>query len=176
MRFFWRHKQRPIGGSNAGTMMTHGDSSILPFLDRTVLDRLRADLEDDEGVWKTLVQSFIERLPYRVERLRLALATGDFAGAVDTVRSLKISSQRLGGERLADLAHGLQVDLHNSPGADPAQVLPRLAEAHLEQLSMCGRHTAYLLQAHLEGRRASTPELSSALHLLGFPTQGYSPE
>ncbi|VXB75932.1 Hpt domain protein [Arthrobacter sp. 9AX] len=156
--------------------MTHSNGSILPFLDRTVLDRLRADLEDHEGVWKALVQAFIERLPYRVERLRLALAAGDFPAAMDAVLSLKISSQRLGGERLADLAQGLQMELHNSPGTEHALTLPQLAEAHLEPLRSCGSHTAYLLQAHLEGRRSSTPELSSALRLAGFPTQVSAPE
>lgn len=152
--------------------MNHSNGSILPFLDRTVLDRLRSDLEDDEGVWKAIVQSFVERLPYRIERLRLTLATGDFTGALDAVRSLKVSSQMVGGERLADLAQGLQVELHNSPSADRAHVLPRMAAALLEPLATCGDHTAYLLQAHLQGRRASTAELSSALHLADFPTPG----
>jgi HPt (histidine-containing phosphotransfer) domain-containing protein len=155
--------------------MNHSSGSILPFLDRTVLDRLRADLEDDEGVWKAVVQSFIERLPYRIERLRQTLDTGDFAGALHAVRSLKISSQMVGGERLADLAQGLQVELRNSPGPDRAHIMPRMAAALLEPLITCGHHTAYLLQAHLEGRRASTPELSSALHLADFPTPGSSP-
>ncbi|MET1086975.1 MAG: Hpt domain-containing protein [Arthrobacter sp.] len=156
--------------------MNQPAGSILPFLDRTVLDRLRADLEDDERVWKALVQSFVERLPLRVERLRAALSTGDFPGALDAVGSLRTSSQRLGGERLADLAQGLQVELHKSPSAEHANILPQLAEAHLEPLRTCGRRTAYLLQAHLEGRRASTPELSTALRLAGFPTQEPSPE
>jgi histidine phosphotransfer protein HptB len=157
--------------------MRQSDSSTLPFLDRTALDRLRADLDDDEGVWKLFVQSFIERLPYRVDRLRLTLTTGDLAGAVQAVLSLKTSSQMVGAERLADLASGLQAYLHaGAPDADPAVTLPRLAAVHLQPMNMCANRTAYLLQTHLEGRRASTPELSSALHLAGFPSPEPSPE
>ena len=58
--------------------------------------RLRDDLEDDEGVWKVFVENFIAHMPQRLQKVRLSLTTGDVAGSMDAVLSLKTSSQMVG--------------------------------------------------------------------------------
>lgn len=130
--------------------MAPDDINALPLLDPAVLDRLRTELEDDDGVWKVFVQNFVEHLPRRTEKLRLTLTTGDLAGAMDAVLSLKTSSQMVGAERLAGLALDLERSLrHESIDIEPARVLPRLAADRLRQIIHCARQTTYLLQKYV---------------------------
>lgn len=130
--------------------MVQDDADAVPLLDPAVLERLRTELDDDDGVWKVFVQNFIEHLPHRTEKLRLALTTGDLTGAMDAVLSLKTSSQMVGAERLAGLAMDLERSLrHESVDAEPARVLPRLAADRLRQIVRCARQTTYLLQKYL---------------------------
>jgi histidine phosphotransfer protein HptB len=129
------------------------DGDVRPLLDKTVLARLRADLDDDEGVWRVFVQDFIAHLPHRLQRLRLALTTGDLPGSIDAVLSLKTSSQMVGAERLASLALDLELNIREeSRNTDPAIALPRLAADHLRGIKQCAQRTTNLLQAHLQER------------------------
>ena len=77
-------------------MITRDDRNALPLLDQAELDWLRDELDDDEGVWKIFIQNFIAQLPHRTEKLRMTLTTGDLAGALDAVLSLKSSGQMVG--------------------------------------------------------------------------------
>jgi HPt (histidine-containing phosphotransfer) domain-containing protein len=130
--------------------MAQDEYNAVPLLDQAVLERLRTELEDDDGVWKVFVQNFIEHLPNRTEKLRLTLTTGDLTGAMDAVLSLKTSSQMVGAERLARLAMDLERSLRDeSIDDEPARVLPRLAADRLRQIIRCARQTTYLLQRYL---------------------------
>ncbi|WP_458781343.1 Hpt domain-containing protein [Arthrobacter sp. D3-16] len=136
--------------------MTQSDG-YAPLLNPAVLERLREELEGDEGVWRIFVQNFIGHLPERLERLRQALTTGDFRGSMDAVLSLKTSSQMVGAERLADMAIDLEWALRNDTrDTDAAVALPRLAAGYLRRIKQCGRQTTYLLQATLKQK----PDLS----------------
>ena len=122
------------------------DSEPPPLIDPSVLEMLRADLDDD-GVWKAFVRNFIEHLPRRHERLRLALTTGDLEGALDAILSLKTSSQMVGAERLAGLALNLELSIRaDTKEAVPAVALPRLAAAHLGQIMQCSQWTTHCLR------------------------------
>jgi histidine phosphotransfer protein HptB len=126
------------------------DDHTLPLLDSSVLDRLHLELDCDEGVWKVFIQDFIAHLPSRIERLRLALTTGDAVTAKDAVLSLKTSSQMVGAERLAGLALDLEWALRfDSSEDDPSVVLPRIAAIHLLGIRQCAQQTSYLLNRHL---------------------------
>lgn len=126
------------------------DDTDLPLLDPGVLDRLRDELEDDDGVWRVFVQNFISLLPDRTQMLRVTLTTGDLAGALDAVLSLKTSSEMVGAERLAALALNLERSLRTyGRQGDPDEVLPKLAAAHLRPIVKCGRQTTYLLLKYL---------------------------
>ena len=130
--------------------MTQYDGHTLPLLDSLVLDRLRLELDCDEGVWKVFIQDFVAHLPARLERLRLALTTGDAVTAKDAVLSLKTSSQMVGAERLAGLALDLEGALRfDSTAGEPYVVLPRIAAAHLVEIRQCAQQTSYLLKRHL---------------------------
>jgi HPt (histidine-containing phosphotransfer) domain-containing protein len=128
-------------------MMTPSDDAGRPLVDRTVMDRLREELEEDEGYCRVFVGNFIDYLPQRVGRLRLALTTGDLDGAVDAVLSLKTASQMVGAERLAGLAMALEGEIRSGGPDAAAVVLPRLAAAFLRQISQCSRQTTNRLQA-----------------------------
>jgi HPt (histidine-containing phosphotransfer) domain-containing protein len=133
--------------------MTQPDGNVPPLLDPAVLERLRNELEDDEGVWKVFVEAFIGQMPQRLQKVRLALTTGDLPGAMDAVLSLKTASQMVGAERLAALALELEKSLREEGRtADPAVVLPRLAAEHLRRLKQCAQRTIYVLQDHLRHR------------------------
>ncbi|MDT0196012.1 Hpt domain-containing protein [Arthrobacter sp. AB6] len=130
--------------------MTQPDAYARPLLDPAVLERLRDDLEDDEGVWKVFVENFIAQMPQRLQKVRLSLTTGDVAGSMDAVLSLKTSSQMVGAERLATYAAELEQALRRQAGsADPAVALPLIAAAHLRRIKQCAQRTVYVLQNHL---------------------------
>ena len=128
--------------------MTPPDDSGRPLVDQSVLDRLRAELDEDEGYCTVFVGNFIEYLPHRIGRLRLALTTGDLDGAIDAVLSLKTASQMVGAERLAGLAMDLEGAIRDqSRQADASVSLPHVAAAFLKPIDHCGRQTLHRLQA-----------------------------
>jgi HPt (histidine-containing phosphotransfer) domain-containing protein len=135
--------------------MTRDDVHTTPLLDPTVLDKLRDELDDEDGIWSLFLHNFIALLPDRTEGLRLTLTTGDLAGALDSVLSLKTSSQMVGAERLAELAADLERSLRSDIQAKPESALPRLAAAHLKPIMKCERQTADLLLRYLHDRPAS---------------------
>lgn len=119
-----------------------------PLVDQSVLNRLRDELEEDEGYCKVFVGNFIEHLPRRIGRLQLALTTGDLDGSVDAVLSLKTSSQMVGAERLAGLAMALEGEIRTEAhDADVAVLLPRLAASFLWPINQCSQQTMHRLQA-----------------------------
>ncbi|UEL29355.1 Hpt domain-containing protein [Pseudarthrobacter sp. L1SW] len=128
--------------------MSAADDAPRPLVDQSVLDRLREELEEDEGYCRVFVGNFIEYLPQRIGRLRLALTTGDLEGSVDAVLSLKTSSQMVGAERLAGLATELEVEIRTEARkADVAVLLPQLAVAFLRPINHCSGQTTHRLQA-----------------------------
>lgn len=128
--------------------MGAADDVSRPLVDQSVLDRLREELEEDEGYCKMFVTDFLQCLPQRITRLRLALTTGDLEGSVDAVLSLKTASQMVGAERLAGLASDLEREIRSKAReADVAVVLPGLAADFLRPINLCGRQTTHRLQA-----------------------------
>ncbi|MCU1567447.1 MAG: hypothetical protein JWQ56_2384 [Pseudarthrobacter sp.] len=127
--------------------MTPSDDAGRPLVDQSVLNRLREELEEDEGYCRIFVGNFIDYLPHRIGRLRLALTAGDLDGSVDAVLSLKTSSQMVGAERLAGLAMALEGEIRSEAyDADVAVVLPRLAASFLRPINQCSRQTMHRLQ------------------------------
>lgn len=126
----------------------------VPLLDQATLDRLRSELDDNQDVWTIFVTNFVAYLPIRTEKLRLALTTGDCAGALDVVLGLKTSSQMVGAERLAELAFDLEQSIRTDSNPDPGRVLPRLAAAHHSQIERCIRHTSHPLLKYLAMRQS----------------------
>ena len=128
--------------------MSTPDDAPKPLVDQSVLDRLREELDEQEGYSRVFVGNFIHFLPTRLDRLRLALTTGDLEGSMDAVLSLKTSSQMVGAERLAGLAMDLEAEIRaEARHADMAVALPRLAAAFLRPITLCSRQTTHRLQA-----------------------------
>lgn len=128
--------------------MNTSDDAPKPLVDQSVLDRLRDELDDEEGYSRVFVGNFIEYLPQRLNRLRLALTTGDLEGSMDAVLSLKTSSQMVGAERLAGLALDLENEIRaEARHADMTVALPRLAATFLRPITQCSRQTTHRLQA-----------------------------
>lgn len=131
--------------------MTSDEAHTVVLLDSTVLDRLRQELDNDDGVWKVFIQDFVAHLPFRIDRLRVALTTGDPDSAKDAVLGLKTASQMVGAERLARLAFSLELALRaESSQSAPSLALPRLAAAHLKRIKQCAQKTIYLLESRLQ--------------------------
>ncbi|MET4147625.1 Hpt domain-containing protein [Arthrobacter sp. UYCo732] len=125
-------------------------SGPAPLLDPSVLDKLLTDVGDDEKIWKLFVRNFIAALPHRTDKVRGTLTSGDLAGSLDAVLSLKSSSQMVGAERLADLSADLERSVRvEARHAVPGSILPRLALAHLTPIIKCGRQTTNLLEKYL---------------------------
>lgn len=106
------------------------------------------ELEDSgDGYTRIFVANFIRCFPQRLEKLRLALTTGDLDSALDAVLSLKTSSQMIGADRLASLAATLEVNLRSdSTRSNVASVLPKLAASSLAPIKHCGESTVYRLR------------------------------
>ncbi|WP_314214327.1 Hpt domain-containing protein [Pseudarthrobacter equi] len=101
-------------------------------LDPAVLERLRSELDDDEG-WRLFLSNFLAHLPRRIEKLQDGLAHADYEVSMDAVLSLKISCQMVGAERLAGLALLLQRSLSTPDGPDePICVSPELEQLFAE--------------------------------------------
>jgi len=140
----------PPGGTSP---LLSAGGSTQPLIDHVVLDRLREDLYEYE-VWRVFVQNFITALPARIEKLRVALTTGDVVGARDAVLSLKSASQMVGAEGLAALALDLEAAQREGVRiADPAVALPRLAVDYLYRIKQRGSQTSHALQTHLDTAR-----------------------
>ncbi|WP_457965845.1 Hpt domain-containing protein [Arthrobacter sp. D1-29] len=128
--------------------MTQSEEPDRPLVDQSVLDRLRAELDEDEGYCTVFVANFMDYLPHRIAKLRLALTTGDLDGAMDAILSLKTSSQMVGAERLAGLAMDLEAEIRSEARqADVAVALPRLAAGFLKPIDQCAKQTLHRLQA-----------------------------
>ena len=130
------------------TEMAPSDDAGRPLVDPSVLDRLRDELAEDEGYCTVFVGNFIDYLPVRIGRLRLALTTGDLSGAVDAVLSLKTSSQMVGAERLAGLAIDLERSIREDSPYEPSVALPQLAADYLRPINLCCRQTLNRLESH----------------------------
>lgn len=124
------------------------NDALRPLVDQAVLDRLKEELEGDEGYCRVFVGNFIEYLQHRIGRLRLALTTGDLEGSVDAVLSLKTASLMVGAERLAALAMELEGEIRaGALKSDATVLLPRLAVAFLNPINHCSRQTLHRLQS-----------------------------
>lgn len=131
--------------------MTEEDVHRPPLVDESVLERLREDVENEDGIWKVFVRNFIAQIPVRTERLRLTLTSGDAKGAIDAAASLRVSSQMVGALRLAELACKLEQSVrHAAAEQEPRIALPALAATHLRRIKLCAQRTSHELQAHIE--------------------------
>ncbi|WP_285244070.1 Hpt domain-containing protein [Pseudarthrobacter sp. fls2-241-R2A-127] len=119
-----------------------------PLVDKSVLDRLREDLDNDTGLVTAFIADYALYLPRRIQRLRAALVTGNFDDAVDAVLSLKSSSLMVGATQLAGLAVDLESRIHVNARPDPAVTLLRAADIFLGPISDCGRHTLNWLMSY----------------------------
>ncbi|MEW1808878.1 Hpt domain-containing protein [Pseudarthrobacter sp. NPDC080039] len=143
------HPQAMTAPVWSGTGAENKDHN-LPLLDPSVLERLRDELDGDEGIWMIFIRNFIAQLPGRAERVRHTLTTGDAKGAMDAVLSLRTSSQMVGAERLANLALQVEQALRSRPpDAAPAAVLPGIAVAYQADIRRCAEQTIDILEGHL---------------------------
>jgi histidine phosphotransfer protein HptB len=129
------------------TVTGYPANAQIPLVDQLVLERLKEELDENgEGYTGVFVANFIACLPRRIERLRLALTTGDWDGSFDAVLSLKTSSHMVGAEQLAFLATKLETEIRSDATlADVKNALPQKASAFLGPISQCSRKTVYSL-------------------------------
>jgi len=117
-------------------------------LDPAVLERLRSELDDDEG-WRLFLRNFLAHLPRRLEKLRSGLAHADYEVSMDAVLSLKISCQMVGAERLAGLALQLQQFLTVPAGPEIPLCVSPVQERVFEDISVVAGQTALVLGARV---------------------------
>ena len=102
------------------------DGISQPYVDLTVLQTLRSELEPDPDYCTVFVNSYIRQLPRRLDRLRHAVEAMDLDAAMDAVLSVKTSSQMVGAAYLGTLAGQLEtilrhLETHSGiPGEHPA--------------------------------------------------------
>lgn len=118
------------------------------ILDPAVLERLRSELDDDEG-WRLFLSNFLAHLPRRIEKLRGGLAHADYEVSMDAVLSLKISCQMVGAELLAELALRLQRSLSAPAGPETPFGVSAAQEQLFQGIYAVAGQTALLLGARV---------------------------
>lgn len=109
---------------------------VRPLVDESFVQRTRFKLTT------VFVDQFVESLPGRLGRLRLALTTGDRDGALEVIATLRSSGHAVGAEQLAVLLEDLEHELRaQTAEANSAVVLSKLAAAYLPALHHCGHKT-----------------------------------
>lgn len=129
--------------------MDGSNNSSQPFVDLTVLETLRSELEPDSAYCRVFVNSYIQQLPLRLARLRRAVEAMDLDAAMDAVLSLKTSSRMVGAAYLGTLADELESILRRS-AAGPWPELSQpvgLQLALLESMEACAGQTVAGLSA-----------------------------
>lgn len=125
-------------------------SGPAPLVDTAALDRLHDELEGNDRLWDSFLQTYAVRLPHRIERISRALAGGDTDAAMDAVLSLRTSSQMAGAARLAGMTLALERSIRGAAQHQESDViLQTLATTHLPVLAECARHTGQQLQHQL---------------------------
>jgi HPt (histidine-containing phosphotransfer) domain-containing protein len=129
--------------------LSHSDPGRLPIIDARVLKRLRAELGTDAEYSTTFVGNYLQQLPLRTSRLRIALAHADRVAALETVLSLKTSSWMVGAVCLGTLSRELESFLNALPEDELPLKMPELCGQNLimDRIERCGRLTAQLLGA-----------------------------
>lgn len=123
----------------------------LPLLDASMLARLHAETEDDDGIWRLFVRNFIEQLPSKIDGLRSTLTSGDVQSALTAILSLRTSAQMVGALLLAGIVLELEEAVRRAAaGPDPASVLPGLAAQHLRRIMHSGQRTRDRLEAAIK--------------------------
>jgi HPt (histidine-containing phosphotransfer) domain-containing protein len=118
------------------SVMRDVNQIVRPLVDESFVQRTRFKLTT------VFVDQFVESLPGRLGRLRLALTTGDRDGALEVIATLRSSGHAVGAEQLAVLLEDLEHELRaQTAEANSAVVLSKLAAAYLPALHHCGHKT-----------------------------------
>jgi hypothetical protein len=122
------------------------DHAALPVVDQPFLDRLGEESGGMGSLRRMFVADFIDSLPALLDRLRSGLTTGDLAGSLAAIASLRLTSQTVGAARLGGLLLDLESELHTEAREADAVVLPRLAATFLRPIQQCSLQTTQRLQ------------------------------
>jgi HPt (histidine-containing phosphotransfer) domain-containing protein len=128
----------------------HGqDGASQPYVDPSVLQTLRCELEPDAEYCTVFVNSYIQQLPRRLDRLRHAVEAMDLDAALDAVLSVKTSSMMVGAAYLSTLADELETILKHLETHPErlAEQSPGLQLALLESMDACTDQTVAGLSA-----------------------------
>ena len=104
-------------------MVSEYDECTESLVDPTVLTGLQAELGGDRSIVTRFVRNYIDLLPWRVDRLNVALNNLDMEDAMDAVLSLKTSSHMVGAICMSRLATELEISIRLLPNAGHLQEL-----------------------------------------------------
>lgn len=138
-----------VRGPGKGCPVDGQDGASQPYVDPSVLQTLRCELEPDPEYCTVFVNSYIQQLPRRLDRLRHAVEAMDLDAALDAVLSVKTSSMMVGAAYLSTLAYELEtilkhLEIHPERRAEQP---PGLQLALLESMDACTDQTVAGLSA-----------------------------
>lgn len=138
-----------VRGHGKRCPMDGQDGFSHPYVDPSVLQTLRCELEPDAEYCTVFVNSYIQQLPRRLDRLRHAVEAMDLDAAMDAVLSVKTSSMMVGAAYLGMLAIELETILRHLETHPEvlAEQPPRLQLALLESMDACTDQTVAGLSA-----------------------------
>jgi HPt (histidine-containing phosphotransfer) domain-containing protein len=117
-------------GTNQPSNEVESGNEVSLFNRLEFMDRMMGD----EEIARTIIQVFLEDLPVQMNLLKSHLSSGDLPNAEQVLHTIKGSSSNLGGERLSNSAHSMEMKakLGDLPGVLGA--LPELEE-HANELT-----------------------------------------
>lgn len=133
----WAKTARNADGLQLPTLVPSDRLLGLPLLDPDIIVSLAEELDGAEDYARELVSTFGLIWPRRWANLRLAAAAEDLTATADALASIRVSSEMLGAERLAESARDLSVHLAAEDYASLRRALPTISdigEATVEEI------------------------------------------
>ncbi|GAA1117071.1 glycosyltransferase family 2 protein [Nesterenkonia jeotgali] len=110
-RTSWAKTARNADNMALPVMSLREELLALPLLDPAIISTLAEELDGAEDFARELVNTFGLIWPRRWANLRLAAAAEDHTATIDALASIRVASEMLGAERLAQTARDLGVHL-----------------------------------------------------------------
>lgn len=112
--------ERPGAGMPTAPESARTDVSLLPVLDRSVLQNLGTELSSHAGAFQ-FAETFVQLLPQRIAAVESAFAAEDTDAAVVALLSLNVSASMVGACRLEGLS-SVALDAIGDATADPGLI------------------------------------------------------
>ena len=139
------HPSSTVSGPEASASSDQTNAELVVISLETIRT-LEQDLDSRDAAGNIIAQ-YVALWPHRLNRLATSIQQGDRPASLDAILSLKVSSQTVGAQRLANLA--LCLENHLRDHDDESAIMT------LQTIATCGSQTMPALLTHTNGASQS---------------------